>query len=90
MSNNSENTLLTKRYKYKLNMLYPGQIMLKISLILFGLGLISCIFQIKKVCVIFFCGSGIVLLVLFILVAIELHQDRVLYELAKSQDPEIK
>ena len=90
MSKKSENASLTKRYKHKLNMLYPGQIMLKISLILFGLGLIFCIFQVEKVYVIFFCGSGIVLLALFILVAIELHQDRVLYELAKSQDPEIK
>lgn len=79
-----------KRYKYKLNMLGSGQTMLKISGILFALGITFYYFSVPIVYISLFSLAFFLFLLLLILVAIELHQDKVLYELAKSHDSDIK
>ena len=79
-----------KEYRHKLNMLGPGQVMMKLCLILFGLGAVSCFFDLGKIGFMLFGAAAMILLVLLILVGIEQHQDQVCYEQAKDRDPEIK
>ena len=77
------------RYRYKLNMMVPGGWM---CLITAGLGLLCALFSLlhwHNMAV--WCGAlaGGVLLVLIVLLCIEQHQDRKLYEDAKRDDPDI-
>ena len=78
------------RYKYKLNMLEPGIIMMKIvgALLVFG-----CVFWVAKwhwLSVIFLFLSGIIFTVLLILVAIEAHQDNVLNDITMRENNELE
>ena len=72
------------RYRYKLDMLEPGTIMLKWVgiFLLIGLELLRW----KLAAAIAFGFSGALFLLLLILLAIEAHQDRVLNEIAAQED----
>ena len=61
------------RYCRKLNMLEPGALMLKIAGVLALIGVIA---------------HGLIVAALLILVRIELHQDRVLNEIARRENEE--
>lgn len=79
-----------KEYRHKLNLLGPGQVMMKLCLILLGLGTVCCLLNLEKIGFWLFGAAAMILLVLLILVGIEQHQDQVCYEQAKGRDPEIK
>ena len=73
------------RYRHKLNMLEPGIRMMKCSgalvLIGFALELLGC----RLPAVVMFWLAGAVFFVLLVLVAVELHQDKVLNDLAAAE-----
>ena len=75
-----------KRYKHKLNMLEPGTLMLKCIGILVLAGLLLYIFQLKTAAFCLWTVSGIILAVLFLLLAIESHQDKVLNDIAINEN----
>lgn len=85
-----KNMCYDNRYKYKLNMLEPGIIMMKIIGALFVFG---CVFWVAKwhwLSVIFLFLSGIIFTVLLILVAIEAHQDTVLNDIVMRENNELE
>lgn len=90
MKRKNENVSYKDRYKHKLNMIGPGQIMAKIILCLFLVGVVFYFLNFIVVSIVLFAISAAMLLVLLILVAVELHQDKVLYEIAKKENSEIK
>ena len=73
------------RYRHKLNMLEPGICMMKCSgafvLIGFVLQLLGC----QLPAVVMFWLAGAVFFVLLVLVAVELHQDKVLNDLTAAE-----
>lgn len=73
------------RFRYKLNMLEPGYIMMKIVFVLALIGVITCIAGYTAIGRILFIVAGCILAILFILVKIELYQDRVLNEIAERE-----
>ena len=82
-----KNMCYDNRYKYKLNMLEPGIIMMKI------VGALFVVFWVAKwhwLSVIFLFLSGIIFTVLLILVAIEAHQDNVLNDIAMRENNELE
>ena len=72
-----KNMYYDNRYKYKLNMLEPGLIMMKIIGVLFVIGIL-------------FFLAGAVFAALLILVAIEAHQDKVLNDIALRENNELE
>ena len=76
------------RYKHKLNMLEPGTAMLKWIGILLLVGLVLWLFRLKLVSCIVWGLAGAIFLLLFILLAIEAHQDSVLNEIAVQERKE--
>ena len=68
-----------ERYRHKLNMLGPGTVMLRICGLCFGLSW-------PIAATILFTLACLLLLVLLGLICIELHQDRVLNELAAREN----
>ena len=76
------------RYKHKLNMLEPGTVMLKWIGILLLVGLVLWLFRLKLVSCIVWGLAGAIFLLLFILLAIEAHQDSVLNEIAVQERKE--
>ena len=74
-----------ERYRHKLNMLWPGQIMMMIIGVLIAVGVVLHLFGCGTLDLIAFILAGAVFAVLLILVAIELHQDRVLNEIAAKE-----
>jgi hypothetical protein len=69
-----------KKYKYKLNMLEPGSKMIKLIGIFGIIGFVFYIVQLILLCYLF-CGLAVITgIILFILLIIESHQDKVLYE----------
>ncbi len=76
------------RYKHKLNMLEPGTAMLKWIGILLLVGLVLRLFRLKLVSCIAWGLAGAIFLLLFILLAIEAHQDSVLNEIAAQERKE--
>ncbi len=77
------------RYRHKLNMLAPGG---RMCAAIAALGLLCALFSLLHIqAAAVVCGAlgGAVLLALLILLAVEQHQDRVLYEDAKRDDPNI-
>lgn len=82
--------IMQTRYKHKLNMLEPGG---KICGTI-GIGVISCILlwyaKIKAAAIIAAVLTSVVTLIFIILLIIEAHQDKVLYEDAKKENPDIK
>lgn len=78
------------RYKYKLNMLEPGLIMMKIIGALFVFGIIFGVAKWHWLSIIFWSLSGIIFAALLILVAIETHQDNVLNDIAMRENNELE
>lgn len=78
------------RFMYKLNMLEPGTRMCKFILFCFAIGLISYFMKCEWLILLACSLGGMSLLILFILIIIEQYQDKVLYEEAKKEDPDIE
>ena len=76
------------RFRYKLNMLEPGTVMLKWIGLLGVIGLALSLLHLKTAACCVLGLSGIIFLVLLILLGIEAHQDRILYEISLKEDPE--
>ena len=74
------------RYRYQLDMLEPGTIILKWVGIFLLIGLALELLRWKLAAAIAFRLSGALFLLLLILLAIEAHQDRVLNEIAAQED----
>lgn len=74
-----------ERYRHKLNMLDPGTVMLHICALLAAAGGICFWLSWPIAATILFTLAGLLLLVLLGLICIELHQDRVLNELAARE-----
>lgn len=85
-----KNMCYNKRYRYKLNMLEPGLIMMKIIGALFAIGIVFWVAKWHWLSMIFWFLSGIVFAVLLILVAIEAHQDNVLNDIAMQENEELE
>lgn len=77
-------------YKYKLNMLEPGLIMMKIIGALFVSGIVCWVAKSHWLSIIFLILSGIIFVALLILVAIEAHQDNVLNDIAMRENNELE
>ncbi|MGM9596714.1 MAG: hypothetical protein ACI3XO_02755 [Eubacteriales bacterium] len=78
------------RYKHKLNMLWPGQTMLKIAGVFFLIGILAWILKWRVFAFAAFALAAVVFAVLLVLVAIELHQDKILNEIAMRENEEKK
>lgn len=79
-----------KKYRYKLNMLEPGLLMLKIMAVS---GLFSLLFSFLKqdaLSWIFGLAAFLLFLILLILLIIEQRQDHQMYLDAKKENPEVK
>ena len=84
----NEKASYENRYKYKLNMLWPGQIMIKIVGALLLIGFLCWFLKWQIVALSAWISAGIVFTVLLVLVAVELHQDKVLNEIAMHENKE--
>lgn len=73
------------RYKHKLNMLEPGVRMLKYMCLLVLLGIIFSCLSLKTISYVLYSLAGILLIILFVLLGIEAHQDKVLEEIALKE-----
>lgn len=76
------------RYKYKLNMLEPGFIMVKIIGVLLAIGILLWAVSWHWLSAITLFLAAAVFAVLLILVAIESHQDKVLNDIAMRENSE--
>lgn len=85
-----KNICYNNRYRYKLNMLEPGIIMMKVIGALFAIGIVFWVAKWHCLSIIFWFLSGIVFAVLLILVAIEAHQDNVLNDIAMRENEELE
>lgn len=81
-----KNMCYDNRYKYKLNMLEPGLVMMKIIGVLFVSGIVFWVAKLQWLSFIFCFLSGIVFVALLILIAIEAHQDNVLNDIAMREN----
>ena len=81
-----KNMSYDNRYKYKLNMLEPGLLMMKIIGALFISGIVFWAAKWHWLSIIFWSLSGIIFAALLILVAIEAHQDKVLNDIAMREN----
>lgn len=77
-------------YKYKLNMLEPGLIMMKIIGALFVSGIVFWVAKWHWLSIFFLVLSGIIFAALLILAAIEAHQDNVLNDIAMRENKELE
>ncbi len=73
------------RYRHKLNMLEPGICMMKCSGALVLIGFVLHLLGCQLPAVVMFWLAGAVFFVLLVLVAVELHQDKVLNDLAATE-----
>ena len=83
-----KNMSYDNRYKYKLNMLEPGLIMMKLIGVLFVAGILFWVVGWHWISLITWFLSGAVFAVLLILLAIEAHQDKVLNDIAMRENNE--
>ena len=81
-----KNVSYDNRYKYKLNMLEPGLVMIKVMGVLFAVGILCWAADWRWFSIILFLLAGAVLLVLLVLLAIEAHQDKTLNEIAMREN----
>ena len=88
MRKNRRNASAETRFRHKLNMLEPGTAMLKWIGILLLVGLVLRLLRLKLVSCIVWGLAGAIFLLLFILLAIEAHQDNVLNEIAAQEHKE--
>ena len=86
----NKNMSYDNRYKYKLNMLEPGLIMMKIIGVLFVFGIAFLVAKWHWLSIVFFVLSGIIFTALLILIAIEAHQDNVLNDIAIRENNELE
>ena len=75
-----------KRFKHKLNMLEPGTKMLKCIGILILIGLLLYVFKFRIAAFCIWAVSGIIVVVLLILLAIENYQDNVMNEIGIEEN----
>lgn len=85
-----KNMYYDNRYKYKLNMLEPGLIMMKLIGVLFVTGILFWAVGWYWFFSITLFLSGAVFAVLLILLAIEAHQDKVLNDIAMRENNELE
>ncbi len=85
-----KNMCYDNRYKYKLNMLEPGLIMMKIIGALFVFGIVFWVAKWHWLSIFFWVLSGIIFATLIVLVAIEAHQDNVLNDIAMRENNELE
>lgn len=85
-----KNMYYDNRYKYKLNMLEPGLIMMKIIGVLFVIGILFWVAGRHCISAISLFLAGAVFAALLILVAIEAHQDKVLNDIALRENNELE
>ena len=85
-----KNMSYDNRYKYKLNMLEPGLIMMKLIGVLFVAGILFWAIGWHWISLITWFLSGAVFAVLLILLAIEAHQDKVLNDIAMRENDELE
>ena len=83
-----ERIIYENRYKHKLNMLWPGQTMLKIVGVLLLIGILFWLLKWRVVASAVLALAAVVFAILLILVAVELHQDKVLNEIAMQENEE--
>lgn len=76
------------RYPHKLNMLGPGLMMLKLASLLLLAGFLFWFLQWKIIAAAAWIMAVALFAVLLILVAVELHQDKVLNEMALEENKE--
>ncbi|SEW03576.1 hypothetical protein SAMN05216413_0920 [Ruminococcaceae bacterium KH2T8] len=72
--------------KHKLNMLEPGSKMLKWTGILVFVGFLLYVFKLRMAAFCVWAASGVILVVLFVLLAIESRQDKVMNEIAIKEN----
>ena len=72
--------------KHKLNMLEPGSKMLKWTGILVFVGFLLYVFKFRMAAFCVWAASGVILVVLFVLLAIESHQDKIMNEIAIKEN----
>lgn len=82
------NITYENRYKHKLNMLRPGETTLKIVGALLLIGILFWLLKWHRTAFAVFILAGVVFFVLVILIAVELHQDKVLNEIAMRENEE--
>ena len=85
-----KNMYYDNRYKYKLNMLEPGLIMMKFIGVLLVTGILFWAAGWHWLSLITLFLAGAVFAVLLILLAIEAHQDKVLNEIAMWENKELE
>ena len=85
MKRTKQHTTYETRFKYKLNMLEPGTAMCRLICVLVALGIAFLLMPIRIIAYIAFGLAGLTLLVLLLLLIIEVHQDKVLNEIAAQQ-----
>lgn len=76
------------RYRRKFNMLEPGALMLKIAGVLALIGVIAHGLKMRLIAAPLLSAAGLIVAALLILVRIELHQDKVLNEIARRENEE--
>ena len=76
------------RYRRKLNTLEPGALMLKIAGVLALIGVVAHGLKMRLIAVILLSAAGLIAAALLILVRVELHQDRILNEIAQRENEE--
>lgn len=76
------------RYRHKLNMLWPGGKMMAAAGVLAALGTVCTLVRQQALATVAFAAAAVVFAVLLVLVAVELHQDRVLNEIAAKENKE--
>lgn len=85
-----KNKRYDNRYRYKLNMLEPGLIMMKIVGAFAAAGILFWAVNWNWLSIVALILAGAVFAVLLILAAIEAHQDKVLNEIAMGEQNELK
>lgn len=79
-----------KKYRYKLNMLEPGLLMLKIMAVSGLFSLLFSFFKQYALSIIFGLAAFLLFIILLILLMIEQRQDHQMYLDAKKKNPEVK
>lgn len=79
-----------KHYRHKLNTIGYGQYMLLFGILMLALGLICRFFGLQAISCICLIAGGMSITIMFLLVAIELHQDKILNAEAIAADSKLE
>ena len=74
------------RYRHKLNLLEPGTAILKWTGVFLSMGFVLLFLRLRIPAYIMLGLAGVLVVILFILLIIEAHQDRVLNEIATQEN----